>query len=238
MDDEIDVSKETAAASQEWAKTTSKAIEASEHFSRFIAVHVGESFKTAMGIFDDKLKFIRWERQYRFMTRVEELKSELGSNVSMRPLPLKYAIPLLEAATLEDDDYLQDMWAKLLINSANEQSDVNLQRSYINILEQLTALEAKVLAAVYKNDFSLSERVDVITANLPDEAPLDLDYDTVNDPESKYGQPNDDVKMALANLTRLCCLALPTTFNGKEIFHHANPTLMGRRFVDACTLKK
>ena len=110
---------ETAKAVQEVAKTTGKAIDAGEKFGGFISRYIAGSIEQGTGIFEDKLKYMRWERQVRLMQRAEQLLKETGLSQPTRAIPLKLAIPLLEAASLEDDDYLQDLWARLLVNAAN-----------------------------------------------------------------------------------------------------------------------
>src|SRR5712692_8992554 len=121
MTDEL---KESAKAVQEVAKTAGKAIDLSEKFGVFITRYVGASLTAAFGIFEDKLKYMRWERQVRLMQRANDFLSNEGFDQPTRVIPLKFAVPLLEAASLEDDDYLQDLWAKLLVNSAIETSGV------------------------------------------------------------------------------------------------------------------
>ncbi|BCS86828.1 Abi-alpha family protein [Pseudodesulfovibrio sediminis] len=233
---DLDTTKEALETVKSVSETTSKALDVTEKFGGFIAQYVGGSLEQAMGIFEDKLKYLRWERQLRLIARVEELAKDHAVEISKRPIPLKMAIPLFEAASLEEEDYLQDLWAKLLLNASNAQSKVNLHRSYINILEQITSLEAKILKTIYDLEFSVSDGVDIATSKLPEEAHLEVDFDAINPAPDSIVDPIDDVKAALANLARLRCLALPTSFNGKEIFHHVNPTLLGRRFVDACSV--
>ena len=46
------------------------------------------------------------------MQRAEQLLLEAGLSNPTRAIALKLAVPLLEAASLEDDDYLQDLWAR------------------------------------------------------------------------------------------------------------------------------
>ena len=114
---------ETAKAVQEVAKTTGKAIDAGKEFGGFISRYIAGSIEQGMGIFEDKLKYIRWERQVRFMRRANQLMKQLGLTQPTRPIPLKLALPLFEAASLEDDDYLQDLWARLLVNAANAETE-------------------------------------------------------------------------------------------------------------------
>ena len=64
---------ETAKAVQEVAKATGKAIDAGQKFGGFISRYVAGSIEQGMGIFEDKLKYMRWERQVRLMQRAEQL---------------------------------------------------------------------------------------------------------------------------------------------------------------------
>lgn len=110
---------ESAKAVQEIAKTTGKAIDAGEKFGVFISRFISGPLEQGMGIFEDKLKYMRWERQVRLMQRADQLMKEICLDKPTRSIPLKLAVPLLEAASLEDDDTLQDLWARLLVNAAN-----------------------------------------------------------------------------------------------------------------------
>lgn len=63
---------ETAKATQEVAKTTSKALVTAEKLGGFISKYIGGPLEQAVGIFEDKLKYIRWERQQRLFKRAQE----------------------------------------------------------------------------------------------------------------------------------------------------------------------
>ena len=103
---------ESAKAIQEGAKTSGKAIDTVEKLGGFISRYVSGSLEQAVGIVEDKLRYLRWERQIRLMERADQLMAQLGKDTPTKPIPLKLAIPLIQAASLEDDDYLQDMWVK------------------------------------------------------------------------------------------------------------------------------
>ena len=104
---------ETAKAVQEVAKATGKAIDVGQKFGGFISRYVAGPIEQGMGIFDDKLKYMRWERQVRLMQRAEQLLREAGLTQPTRAIPLKLAVPLLEAASLEDS-------LRLTVNAQNE----------------------------------------------------------------------------------------------------------------------
>lgn len=226
---------ETAKATQEVAKTTSKALDAAEKLGGFISKYIGGPLEQAVGIFEDKLKYIRWERQQRLFKRAQEFIENEGANIT-RPLPIKHAVPLLSAASLEEDDYLQDIWARLLVNFTMDASSVEATRTYIDILERLSSLEVKIINAVYINDYGSMHHNGVATRELPHKAivlPEKLDEEIM---EALKIEPSDDVKLALANLDRLGILSVGRSMGGGQLFGLLNPTLLGKSFFEACTL--
>lgn len=223
---------EAAKAVQEVAKTTGKAIDAGQKFGGFISRYVAGPIEQGMGIFEDKLKYMRWERQVRLMLRAEQLLQEAGLTRPTRAIPLKLAVPLLEAASLEDNDFLQDLWARLLVNAANGASHVNLQRAYIAVLEQITPLEAVILQKIYSLPYDETRHNGVKVCKLPDEVAVGKD----DGKDDSLPEPPEDVRLALANLARLGCIVIQKSWGGGELFKKVNPTLLGKSFVEACTL--
>jgi Abortive infection alpha len=232
MSEKTEAVKESAKATQEVAKTTGKAIDAAREFGGFISRYISGSLEQGMGIFEDKLKYMRWERQMRLMRRASAYMASIGVDTPTKPIPLKLAVPLLEAASLEDDDYLQDLWAKLLVNSSIEGSPIDLNRSYIDILERLSHLEAKILSVIYAQPEIKVRNRSILTGNLPDSVEVE-DENSKEEPM----QPSEEVIFALANLERLGCISLPTSWGGGQIFSTIYPAVLGRKLVEACTLK-
>lgn len=224
---------ETAKAVQEVAKATERTIEAGEKFGGFISRFIAGSLDQGMGIFEDKLKYMRWERQVSLMQRADRLLKEVGLSQPTRPIPLKLAVPLLEAASLEDDDYLQDLWAQLLVNAGNADSRINLQRGYIAVLEQLTPSEAVILQKIYSLPYEKTRHEGVEVGMLPKEVAVGRDDGKDDD----LLEPTEDVTLALANLARLNCIFIRKSWGGGELFKKVNPTIFGKSFVEACTLQ-
>ncbi|KAA0887987.1 Abi-alpha family protein [Oryzomonas rubra] len=229
MTDEL---KESAKAIQEVAKTAGKAIDLSDKFGQFISRYVGTSLSEAFGIFEDKLKYMRWERQVRLMQRANDFLLKEGFSQPTQAIPMKFAVPLLEAASLEDDDYLQDLWAKLIVNAAIEESDITINRTFIDILERLSPLEAKILDVVYAIPYEDMHHNGVDTRNLPNSAQVFPE----NSSNIERMEPSEDVKLALANLDRLGCISVSHSMGGGQLFGTLNPTLLGKRFFKACKL--
>jgi hypothetical protein len=232
MNEELESVKESAKAVQEVAKATGQAIDAGQKFGQFISKYIAGPLEQGIGIFEDKLKYMRWERQARLMIKANELMRDLGLDAPTRPIPMKLAIPLFQAASLEDDNYLQDIWAKLLVNASNAKSGIDLKRAFIDILERLTPLEAQILQQIYSLPFESMQHNGVLTFELPHRASIPTDQE-----KSEAIEPSDEIKLALANLTRLDCISPTKSWGGGEIFSSVNPTIMGKYFVDACTLK-
>jgi hypothetical protein len=65
-----------------------------------------------------------------------------------RPVPPKVAIPLIEAAAIEDEPDLMALWAELLAN-AMDPDRPKVPRRLVSILEELTADDAAALAKLF-----------------------------------------------------------------------------------------
>ena len=224
---------ETAKATQELAKASGKAIDASAKFGGFISKFIAGPLEQGAGIFEDKFRYMRWERQVRLMQKAETLMKELNVTGILRPIPIKHAIPLLQAASLEDDDYLQDLWAKLLVNASAPNSEVVLRRAHIDILERLSAVEVQILQRIYAHSEAELGCQPVCTYKLPDVAEIETEELRS---QSHTFQPPSEIKLALANLSRLGCVGLPTAWGGGEFFTAVYPTIMGRSLYEACSV--
>lgn len=149
-----------------------------------------------------------------------------------KQIPLKNAVPFIEYATIEEDDNIQDMWANLLVNGTHESRSTEINRSFIEILSQISSTEAQILREIYKLDFSLAQKYGIVTTGLPFHA----DLKEANYHHDEINEPFKDIILALANLQRLGCLTFDKTMKGKEIFSIIRPTLLGRELVYACTI--
>jgi hypothetical protein len=222
---------EEAKAIGEIAKTAGKAIDAGKATGSFIAKYIGGSLEQGMGIFEDKLKYLRWERQHRLMLRADEFLKRLDLQEPSRAIPLKLALPILQGATLEDDDDLQDRWAALLVNVANASFVGEIRRAHVSMLEQLTSLDVRILDVIYSLPFFESMEHGVTTNALPNSAELmTASYAHI------AGRPPEAIEVSLANLARLGCIRPSLTDGGGEIYSRVVPTFAGREFVNACRI--
>jgi len=231
--DELKAIEESAKAGQEIAKTAGKVIDISQMLGSFIARFISGSLEQGVGIVEDKLKYMRWERQVRLMQRAEEYMARIGLTNPTRPVPLKVVVPLFEYASLEDDNDIQDLFAKLLVNAADADRGIEIKRIYISILENIEALEAQILEKIYSFPFEEMQHNGLFTKDLPEEASIR--------PEryiKPFIPPRPEVELALANLARIGCLHPTLSAGGGEVFGVVHPSILGKKFVEACTLRR
>lgn len=69
------------------------------------------------------------------------------ANIEINPIPPKMSLPLIEKMSLEHEEDMYDMWARLLVASGKEYNPIQIQ--YIDILSKLGNFEAKLLKDVY-----------------------------------------------------------------------------------------
>jgi hypothetical protein len=225
MDEKTEAVKEVAA-------TAGKAIDATREFGGFISKYIAGSLEQGFGIFEDKLKYMRWERQQRLMMKAEEFAKQIGLMQPNKAIKMKYAIPLFQSASLEEEDYLQDLWAKLLVNSSNIESKIELNRTYIDILERLSVLEVQILNTIYSYDYEELLTKSILTIGLPEQLLF-----REEDDKNEYKLEDNNVNLALLNLERLGCIEIGRSFwTTRRINSSIHPTLLGKNFILACNM--
>lgn len=68
-----------------------------------------------------------------------------------RPVPGRILLPILEHASLEEDDALRAKWAALLANAATDDGGDYILPAYAEILRQLTPVHAAILDWIFEN---------------------------------------------------------------------------------------
>lgn len=115
-------------------------------FANLIEKLFGGSVEEIGGMWTDRLKIRRFERQVKLFERVQEIIADAG--LEPRQIKDSISIPLLTAATLEDDETLQQKWAALLANAADPRTTI--LPSFSSILAELSSDQARFLDALYR----------------------------------------------------------------------------------------
>lgn len=214
----------------EVAITSGKAIDASREVGGFISKFIAGPLEQGMGIFEDKLKYMRWERQVAIMDKVNKKMTERGLDGPTQPVAMKITIPLLQAASMEEDDNLQELWANLLVNAADKERGVEVRHSYITVLKDLTPFDAMILQRAYSMDTSLFRAINVFY--ISKEGP-NISINKV--PEGQ--KPSVQTQVAIENLLRLRLLKA-SHWRGSDFCVGVNKTRLGRYFYKACRGQK
>lgn len=94
-------------------------------------------------ILQDKVRAYRAKNLTNVLHKTQDKILTSGQSVSA--VPTKLLLPLIEGASLEDDDDLSEKWAGLLASAAAIDSQRSFHPSFPKILSEMTALEAILL---------------------------------------------------------------------------------------------
>jgi len=132
------------------AKTGSKAIDASRHLGGWLDRIFGQAIEDTVAVhWSDRIRAQRieraiydWEKLAELMGKVEIRLQAKGID-SLRPVPPKIALSIIENATIEDDEALHSLWANLLTTGCDAAAD-QIHKKYVSVLADLTHEDAIV----------------------------------------------------------------------------------------------
>ena len=194
---------------KEIAKTTNKALEVAEKIGSFLNTILGDTFKEVGGSIHDWAKFYRYKNLLKINDKVEQLHKKRGMQGKRVPIQLSIGIPLIEAASLAEDENLQQKWATLIVNSTDPNNNDKIRKSYIDILSSLDPSDALVLDWMSTQGWN----------NVLGEISLKTISENVNLSEI-------ETKISTSNLNRLGLIdfGVPTTTGSIEISASENET--------------
>ena len=230
MFDEI---TETAKAVQETAKTARTGIEATQALGKFVSRITTEPLETVMGILNDKLQFMRWERKLRLAERGREILHQRGIQGPLRPIPYKLALPIVEHASLEDNDELQDLWANLLASAVDPRFEGLIRAAYIDIIRQLEVIDVHVLNVVYESyEQWREERLMLLEGKVAGDNYYSPRLHPVDkaDIRERLGMSSSVYENSIDNLIRVRCVGTYFYHSGRVFI-----TSFGVNFVETCT---
>jgi hypothetical protein len=104
----------------------------------------------------DHVRVFRAKRQLRLYLRTAEIFEKTG--LTPQHVPLKLLFPIVENASVEESDDLQDRWANLLARAANPAEAHTVSISFPTILRELSPRQAQFLDAIYNEAVERSDR--------------------------------------------------------------------------------
>lgn len=96
----------------------------------------------------DSIRVYRYQRQLKLLQKAEKMTKVAG--YTPETVSLKLLFPLLEGASLEENEDLHTMWAALLAHASHPGSVSLVLPSFAEVLRVLTVDEARLLDAAYK----------------------------------------------------------------------------------------
>jgi hypothetical protein len=100
---------------------------------------IGERFR-------DDIRLYRYVRQLQCLKKAEKMAKDAG--FTPKAVPIKLLFPLLEGASLEENEDLHTMWAALLANAASPEKVEKVRPGFIAILKQMAPDEASLLKLI------------------------------------------------------------------------------------------
>jgi hypothetical protein len=108
---------------------------------------MGDLVVDTVGLLGDRLRFYRAERWILLSVKTKERLRRKGIK-HIRTVPPKVALPLIEAATIEDDEDLHTLWANLLATGLDESAAL-IRQQHVATLSALSLEDAQTLRAIY-----------------------------------------------------------------------------------------
>jgi Abortive infection alpha len=186
----------------------------------------------------DQVRMYRFSRQLEAMQKAEKMVADAG--LTPNAVPLKLLFPLLEGASLEEDEDLHSMWAALLANAST--SKFGEYFGFVGVLQQLTKDDAQLLQHIYRKWADeckfFGEIVDLGTVHYGTEEELLREARELlsNGPEN-LSHTIRRVCLCIDNLIRLRLITTEPDMQRPEIDVHSREvywTTFGCEFVCAC----
>lgn len=115
----------------------------------FLQKLINPPLETIGDIIASEVKLFQFRRQIALLTKAEKYLSDKG--IKSKKISLKMLVPLLEESSLEEDETLHDMWAKLLANTVREDSAITTTL-FSHVLSQITREEAELFESIVLRD--------------------------------------------------------------------------------------
>lgn len=96
--------------------------------------------------FRDDVRLYRYRRQLDCLKKAEKMATDAG--FTPKAVPIKILFPLLEGASVEEDEDLHTMWAALLANTASPTKGEMVRPGFIAILKQMAPDEVVLLKGI------------------------------------------------------------------------------------------
>jgi len=162
--------------------------QAAEKALDFIEKLVAGPLMEGTGLLTDKVKYWRFKNQVNILLKAREYLKLKGIKTPKK-IGVKDLSTLLEYSSFEEEEIMQDSWAKLLANAMNPENSFNSCNLFSQILNQLSVNEVYIMKFIFNNCFIMSSE--------------DLPYLDRKDLERNGGTDFNISSLLIDNLLRL-----------------------------------
>lgn len=189
-------------------------------------------------MFGDRFRVWRYKQAIKLLIDVKKYHAKKG--IKTREIPVKTLLPILENASLEEDENIKGKWTALLINATNENNSYDLHNVCIELLKQLSPKEVKILDKWYDKSKEFDFKGDDCKFSI---FFLKEDYPNYDD------KIKETEKVIIHNLQRLNLIEFTHHRKLKETIKNDDNTLsavyyknfvrltfFGRKFIQECRI--
>ncbi len=189
------------------------AVDTAKDSRKAIGVLLGDAVREWGLTLGDNARFHRFKNLARIMDGVETIARERGYTPDqMRALPFAEAVRVIEAASDEDEEEVQQLWSRLIANATTPDSGVSARKVYVDLLRSLSPTEAVFLDLLLKNSTAQFQTIDDLKA-FNERAAKDFE-------DRWYTFDGADREAAVQNLMRLRCIAVrPQPLDANRLLH-------------------
>jgi hypothetical protein len=119
-----------------------------EEAKSLVGKFLGPACEEFGALIGEGVRFLRLKNQVRLLKKATQILETEG--LEPKAVNLKIFVPLLEAGALEEDIDMAERWAALLASAANPKNKYALEPSFIDILRQLSPIQARIVEVVYQ----------------------------------------------------------------------------------------
>lgn len=130
------------------AEATGKLADLAGRVGSFVDRICGDAFSQLGGMASDQVRLWRYKQLLSIQDKVDEIHRARGIEGKTIPVPFKLALPIIESASLEDDENLQGLWANLIANAMDPEYAEIIHPASLEVIKQLSADEALILGAM------------------------------------------------------------------------------------------
>jgi hypothetical protein len=122
------------------------AVGAAIPFTGIVKKMLGPAADELAKMWEDQIRLYRYERQMKCVEKAAKMAKEAG--FKPKAVAPKILFPLLEGASMEEDEGLHTMWAALLVNAASPENAGGVRPGFIAILREMAPDEAHLLQLI------------------------------------------------------------------------------------------